>query len=759
MTRTRRAFTLIELLVVIAITAVLMTIIIVPVIKSFDLTRAAQAWSEAQNKARTLTERIVTEVDNAEGIRDNTGVHGELDIVMRAKPGSGSAVAGYDSSHEWIRIPIFNAKLDIIKVFQGDPTAFRNGAFINPHTGLADPTAHAPIGQPSLSAAPGLTLVRYFVGLRNPLRPADEGTGLAGYMEPYTGLLQEHSSLRDNLYVLYRAEVQPTIWSPTQNKFVVNKAFFYDQNRDSDPNTAGPLYDDPTFFDPTVAYPAYATPDPDGPDPSKAQMVQNWMNVAVIQTEVSRFDMVQPVFDTTSRQVVYDGNAPRMMTLVQFRPTRISSEPAEGQMSSRPGQESDYSSLFGPDVFTTRFRGWSNVVIRSYANTYDRTNTSFDKYMVGLRLKNPAVNEPQDLAEYIYDPDQGAFDDTQTGLLIGATRVGHEVFDVDMYKKSLTYGFRAPFSRGIAASNSRSGWLSSTPWHNLFEPCVPDLERGKLIASFGINEVGVVSSSAPFLAIPLPDPANNPNNLPSNVTWPDNSPPQSAVADFANVTAGVFSDAQYSSINKKYNKIWHDYPGLHGNIHRFIDLRVTPNDDGAASPLSPDPATGFARAQIVPGSEEIYAPDQNSGPNYGNIVRYTRTTHEPGPNQYRINYVNQTEPNYALLGLSSPPPVYTPADFTSAVFQPRYKAGYIQFNSDPNVPLPGDNPATGINEAKILIFYRFQFSQPNDVMAVDYDSRELMSIQMTIRNYPQSSLPNPQAVTLHSTASVRNFTR
>ena len=58
----RRAFTLIEMLTVIAITAVLMGLIIIPLVQSFNLTRAAQGFSEAQDKARMLIEKISTEV-------------------------------------------------------------------------------------------------------------------------------------------------------------------------------------------------------------------------------------------------------------------------------------------------------------------------------------------------------------------------------------------------------------------------------------------------------------------------------------------------------------------------------------------------------------------------------------------------------------------------------------------------------------------------------------------------------------------------
>ena len=214
---------------------------------------------------------------------------------------------------------------------------------------------------------------------------------------------------------------------------------------------------------------------------------------------------------------------------------------------------------------------------------------------------------------------------------------------------------------------------------------------------------------------------------------------------------GVFSDAAFASINRKFNKIWNDYPGLRPNLHRFLDLRVVALDDGTPSPLHPDPATGFARAKLVPGSDVVYGPDQQPGANYGAVVRYTRANGTPGPNLYRINYVAQAEPtDYGLLCLPNPPASYTPTDFVSAVIQPRYKAGYLQFNSDPNVPLPLGN---------IYVSYRFQMSGAGDVVAVDYDSREVVSILLTIRNYPQTTQPEPQTITLKGAAKVRNFLR
>ncbi|MFI5384862.1 MAG: Tfp pilus assembly protein FimT/FimU [Fimbriimonadales bacterium] len=780
-----RAFTLIELLTVIAITAILMLLIVAPIIQTFNLTRAAQAWAQAQDKARTLTERIAHEINNASRTRDNSGVNGELDVVVPAKPGSGSnnVLPGtYDPIHDWIRVPIYNAKLDIIKPFEGDPSLTRAGAFVDPLSGMADPTEQTPRGQVNLPSAPGMTLVRYFVGLRNPLRLTPSGGAYAGYIEPYTGLLQQRQAIQDNLFVLYRVEVQPMIWSKIQGKFVVNKKFFYDYGRNNTSGKTGPWYDDPTFFDPAVPYPAYTSADPDGTiDPTKAQMVQNWLDKAVIQTEVARFDMIQPVYDLRTRQVVFDGNAPRLMTLVQFQPTRVSSEPAQAQVAVRPGQESDTGNPNdpaknpAPDVFLTKYPGWAaNTVVRTYNNQYNQSDPANDRYMVGLSLKNPATTDPQGFSIYGFDPAQGPYDDSQTGQTIGGTRVGFELFDVDMYKRGLREGFRANFSRGMASANTRSGWLSSPLWHTLFEPYVPDLDRGRAVASIGIDEIGVVAVAYPFAPVPLSDPLYNPSNLPSGMSWdpaktgagdPNPLLPKTPFNDYPrdvnnrpDLSAGVFSDVQYSTINRKYNKIWFDYPFLRGNIQRFIDLRTTPNDDGAPSPLFPDAVTGFPRSRIVPGTEQVYGPDENPGPNYGNVIRYTRTTRDPGPNQYRINYTDLPEPDYTLLGLT--PPTGAPTDFTTAVFQPRYKAGYLEFDSDPNLPIPGDNPASPINEAKILVYYRFQFTQPNDVMAVDYDSRQLMTVQITIRDYPQATnLPNPQTVTLHSSASVRNFLR
>ena len=86
----------------------------------------------------------------------------------------------------------------------------------------------------------------------------------------------------------------------------------------------------------------------------------------------------------------------------------------------------------------------------------------------------------------------------------------------------------------------------------------------------------------------------------------------------------------------------------------------------------------------------------------------------------------------------------------NVAIQARYKAGYLQLESDPNLPLPA---------GRITVRYRFQFTGPQDTFAVDLDTREVMQILLTVKNYPQSSAPNAQTVTLKATATLRNALR
>lgn len=764
MRRGIRAYTLVELLTVIAITAVLLTIIILPIVQTFNLTRTAQAFADAQDNARRLMERISREIGNSAYVRDNSGLKGSINIAVPAGPGS-------VGPNPLVAVTLPYSKLDLWQPAQDG--AGVPGAWVNPNTGKIDPTLQAPKGQVTFPAAPGLILVRYFVGLREPV-VYSQGAGTYvnnPYNNPYRvwsktaadgALLKSRGGGRDNLFQLYRAEVVPYVWridkfgTPNSQAMRPNLAYF-----DSDATDTQIVdFDDPNFFRPngddSVA--AGANLPGGAANIAKNQRILNWLKHSTVQTELSRYDMVQPIFDKRSLAVVFDPipggyYAPRLNSLVSFRPSRVNEGAAEGQQVGRLGDETDNGAAIAPDVFRTQFGGWANTVIRTYP-VFSRPSpswTSTDPYLIGRA--GPTTN----FGIYGIDPTTMT-DDLNQGVLL---------FDESAYEQAVTSGQYYPFSIGLASANAVSGWLSSPAliafYGPNFIPYAPDPNLGRITASFSITQVGDSASA-------LANNANAPVAACGVALTPTNDP---------GLGAGVFSDAQYASLNRRFNKVWNDYSTLRPDIHRFIDLRVTPQIDGAASPL--DPTLSFGRARIVPGSEEVYGPDQRPGPNYGRTIRYTRTTiANPGPNEYRINYVDQVEPDYTNPGLGIPPAalvgfnpnVYSATNFVSAVYQPRYKAGYIQLNSDPNVPLPEDDPSTvAALDAQVKVFYRFQFTkaerkpgQPSgiglqDSFAVEYDSRQLMQILVTVRNYPQSTLPNSQSVTLKAEAPVRNFLR
>ncbi len=734
----KKAFTLIELITVMAITAILLTIIFVPVIQGFQFTRAAQAFTDGQNRARTLIARLEREVGNATDVRDNNGDGGALNVV----------VPGQNGAPELVRLE--GVKLDFYKPAEGDPAAFVTGpggnrAYIDPDTGKADPTLRAPKGDPNFPAAGGQTLVRYFVGLRDPF---------ATYNNPYDGLLMQRAGGRDNLFVLLRAEVPVYEWDAATTRYVVDADLFFDQDNDTDPTTRGPLLDDLNFFVPDGTLPGtYGGPVPgwDSPGvPNKDQMVRNWLSRAQVVTEVSRFDMIMPVYDRARRTVAYNGNVPQLVPLVRFQPTRISNEPAAGQLAVRTGEETFNADKVGPDVFRTDYGAWSNLFLRILPSlepaAYGRGP--------GQRLAGDVKNGWASSALGANQP-----------YLIGRPRVGDntsmywidptvtneaggvEVFDVTQYLRDANSGVPYAFSRAVAAANGRSGWLGNAAIVRDFIPVAPDPRGGRVTASFDVREMGDITAG-------VPTPFNS--NMPFGPTG-------AALTPDTEVFGGTW-DATGGQINTRFNVLWNQWntlglPGLPREDYakRFLDLRLATMPDGTVGPLHP--TLGFGRAAIVPGSEIVIGPDQRPGTTYGRPVRYTRVTQRPvGPNQYIINYVHQREPDWVALGVITPaeaatfynPSNYVATDVRQVLLQAAYRAGYLELNSNKNEPLPAGN---------ISVSYRFQFTEPNDIVAVDYDSSEVMEFVLTIRNYPQSNNPEPQSITLKGTSDVRNFIR
>lgn len=718
----RSAFTLMELITVMAITAILMTIIAIPVIQSFNLTRTAQSFADAQDKARTLIRRIEGEIGNAASVRDNTGARGALAVVV---PGDVGA------AH---RILVPYAKLDIFRPAEGDPASRVGTAYINPDTGKVDPTLKSPKGQPNLPATSGDTLVRYFIARRNPFAPYNNP--YVQYRTTSNALWSRSTGGQDNLYVLMRAEVNPYKWVniagvPTR---VVNADYFYDLEWTASGASARPWFDDPDFMNADVAIPAYPSTPPGwslGGAPTKEAMIRNWMRNATVVTELSRYDMIMPLFNKQNNRVMFNGDVPQLASLIRFQPNRISSEPAQGQMAVRSGEETDNAQKIGADVYRTQYGNWANVSLRIWPSTWPAAFGPGNASVGGVR---PAWNG----AATILDVLENATGDIV--MMSGAVEVFNVSRYLDMKNRQLPY----PFSASVNAAGLGMGDNALN-----FVPVVPDSRTGQVIASFDIRDFG--SDTGVAFENRIPSTSNSAPGIEVGISRAPNDPFFTGLA---------WDDPSVRTINDRFGALWNNWPTLAPNLDRaqycarFVDLRITPQAGPSATRGPLHPLNNVGRPYITPGSEVIVGPDQTPGPNYGQLVRYSRVTQRPvGPNQYLINYVDQIEPDWATLGIAGAnysPFSYSANDFLQAVLQPRFRAGYVEFNSRYGEPLPQGN---------IFVTYRFQFTEPRDVVAVDYDSSELMEVVLTIRNYPQATISAPQMVTVRGSANVRNFIR
>ena len=150
----KRAFTLIELLVVIAVSAIVLGIVAIPMIQGFNLTKTSQAYAQAQVTARAVRTQLIEDISGAASVMFNYTPEGGINLDLPAPYGT---------------VNFRGTKLDMLLPAQGDPLRGPGGGFINPNTGKEDPTLYAPKGQINLPAAPGMSMVRYWIGLRDPL--------------------------------------------------------------------------------------------------------------------------------------------------------------------------------------------------------------------------------------------------------------------------------------------------------------------------------------------------------------------------------------------------------------------------------------------------------------------------------------------------------------------------------------------------------------------------------------------------------------
>jgi prepilin-type N-terminal cleavage/methylation domain-containing protein len=463
----RKGFTLIELLVVMAITAILITLIGIPLIQGLNLTRAGQAFSEAQDVARELQSRLNKELSTAALVLDNSTPQAAVEIRLPLQAGG----------QGWLRL--HNAKIDFVPAAKGDPS---NPQY-NPGRNKQDPTLRTSIGQVIVPLAPGQTLRRYWIGLRRPLNNAGNADGQ--YTNPWISKMAGATFGPENLYVLYTAEVEPYVYNQSLGRYTPNTAFF-----PVDPNTGQVILDDPGFFEYTPRAPIDTIA-------AHRQRFANWLAEAHLIVQDSRTDVIMPEVDEASGDIVYEphqggGLIPRVRPLVTFTPARVSNEPALGNDTLRMHEEATDNALrMAPEFFQSKLPGWTTDTLVRFYRQDPRINPRPPYYIARWRQPNPGSTEnflaqivafdPQNDVDEYNDGDPlfsiaGYMASVQSGnprigpnLTPAATPVDLVLFTLDQRRGRLQMRFPAQAAFGgpvpsVTTANANAkltGWLAS----------------------------------------------------------------------------------------------------------------------------------------------------------------------------------------------------------------------------------------------------------------------------------------------------------
>lgn len=676
--RTRRlqkkvqsGFTLVELLVVMTITVILLSVISVPLIQSFQIVENAQGEANTQMMTKRVLDQITNEVENSPAIRDGSG---KVAIRIPRSP---------DRPEDQVEVILDQARLDLYKLAQDNekPADLKKLGFWNPNIERIDPTLHAPKGQVSLPATPGSVMVRYFIGLKDPLVPPSSHSKIYSnyqsslYWNRYQKKIMNVRTAKrpENLYVLYRAEIRADEYQD----------FF---ERDSN---GEPIFDDPYFF--------MLHGETGLSKIKKIHRILNWKKRGRIITETKRYDMILPVVNPNTKQIIQkNADVPLVRPLIQFQLHVAKSDLA------RPEYFLGKSDTFAPESYQTIYGDWTWQQVKLYPASEGKKWSPSQPYIEteGEGLNNFKIIQISSIAKK------------------------EELFDMKKYLEPRT---AFPFNEAMNAKVFEDEEVAT-----YFVPFKIDPKGGQIFTSFEVKEYSEI-----------------PRFLTDTSLKEEKKNPTDFIQEISNY-----------SINQKFNALWileEKYAkqnqqkrifNLDRSLYarRFVMLN-TQNQEGKLSPLA------LKRAKIVPGSEVVIGPDQLSLDEQPTNIRYRRVKSRPiGANQYLIHYLDQPHPEN-LEELVFQPDFLDPGlkkVLMDHVLLPAYQKGYIEFQSNPERPLP---------LGEISISYRFQFNQQNDLFAVDYGSGEMISIILTSCHYPVGSLLEPQLMTLSRTLKVRNFIR
>lgn len=724
-------FTLLELLVVLAITSVLLTLIFQPLITGFNLTSRAGTQVASQSDARDAMRTISSLLTNAAVVYDNSNT--PINIWVKDQAGNQYPVPTPFGMVEYIAP---SRQLD------QSPGSLA----IDPTTGLPIYPKTASDGQAgfALPLAPGRTLGRIWIGLRNcnsqsaagaanPDAASQSGMPLVPYGNRWSDPAQV-SPQNDNRYTVYRAEVQAYMPDPfNAGKYIPNLSLFHtaaDAGGTKDARDGALILDDPNFpYDTSLAgandskgdrkwaVPGWKDLNGDG----KVEIFENWAAAAKSIFDLNKADTI--AFDRDDNgNLLYPNNVngsmrPNIRPLVNFAPAYVENETAAPASLGDAGSESPSAAAIAYD---SQYAAWTTGLNAQLPVSDNPPNPNNLAYKVLVYRAGDTTTDPLSLANVNYFLTNG------NGRIVQA-----------------------------------NGPISNAP---------PDPNNLQATADVG----------------PDPDPVTG--------VWHNANPafaftvdPQRGLVNFAFPHSVLFYDPNNPGTPAPMR---YDPNVIDANITtaygaRFIDLRnisvanyngAPLNPAGAVSPIAQfsTPPGQLESVRIVPGSERIYGPDQRPGPHYGWRVQYTRVpastaSENIGPNQYKILYED------AANAGASPDPL-----------DPRVRVGFIQFDSLPDVDLSTPNitenllatppvyKLNGLPTAKlgagpnntpqaepadpVEVNFSFQMNRPNDVVKIDYYTRELMNIILSVRYYDPATA-TPQQTDLTERVRLRNLQR
>ena len=618
----RRAFTLIELLIVIGLTAVLFALLLYPLVSAIRYTKQAQIVTAAQDAVRITREMLTRELGSAMFVFDGTS-HPFL------VPGSTPPQPGDDRYTNFLDLQIqnsagnavvghaYSAKLDFVlprtNVGVTDPTTGEQITYRPAANGSAIVSNPAYV----FPLASGTTMIRYWIGLRDP-------------SQPYTNIYEDYNrSAASNTYILYRAQFQPYVKNGTGNLTINTDLFAARSTVDANGNKVTvPDMDDPDFFryvnlngatdvnwldDTHASYPTQTNPatvttaTADGMADQHNYRVEKWMQIAKPVIPGQNLDLIllphnadnTLAYDTgtagtpcsasgcpgvahsgLAHDPVAGGYYPIINTSVTFRPATVSGDAVPGTTSDYGAQglptvagESGY--IYVPTVYTATSRSWA---LPFHVSLYPGNYGGSQEYYATQVSSLTDTADPQplytagDLLEYSY---AGSTD--TTGTLVYNVTKGYPI-----------------------VANGAGGYkLGGTDF-------VP----------FSVNpDTGTLNFASPSFPAGPTGLNRNQNNW--NYAY-------DATAD-TDTTGGV-DPSGLIDLTK---------PGQAAN---------PPPLTNALLPVASAP--NVRNAHLVPGGIRVTGPDTTPGPNQYLIVPYTEVSTSqatiPGENQYIVDYSKNT---------------------------------------------------------------------------------------------------------------------